>query len=121
MNTRTRSTLAATIALVAVVALGGVALATPAWVAMSFIVVRRVPWAPTARRAPSSSPARVRAIALPARDRVPATRRGAAEASPGSGGGAGGSCNGSGTGSLLPPLPGAVKRHARYCAAIRPR
>ena len=33
-----------------------------------------------ARRAPSSSPARVLAIALPARDRVPPERRGGADA-----------------------------------------
>ena len=55
-------------------------MATPAWAAMSFIVVRRVPRTPTARRAPSSSPARVLAIALPARDRVPPERRGGADA-----------------------------------------
>src|SRR5579875_2758733 len=39
-----------------------------------------VPLTSTARRAPSSSAARVRFIALPARDRVPVSRTGAAEA-----------------------------------------
>ena len=47
---------------------------------MSFMVVRRVPRAVTTRRAPSSRPALVRAIALPARDRVPPARRGGADA-----------------------------------------
>ena len=47
---------------------------------MSTIVVRRVPWVSTHWRAPASTAVRVRAIALPARDRVPPERRGAADA-----------------------------------------